>query len=68
MYTTTVLTKASHGMPRHKVKNVGQDPSKWCEGSDKKPARSQLLSERADPSGQHWSHVEPGRYDHVLSD
>ena len=59
MYTTTVLTKASHCMPRHKVKQVGMDRTKWCEGSGKKPAASHLLSERSDPAfcitGRMWN-------------
>ena len=42
-YTTSVLTKASHGMPRHKANGS------WCDGSGKPPHKSELQSERPDP-------------------
>jgi hypothetical protein len=51
-YNTTVLTKASHCMPRHKEKGIGRDGSKWCDGSGHKPGYSELLSERADPNAR----------------
>jgi hypothetical protein len=50
-------------MPRHKVKQVGRDKSKWCGGSGQKPYRSVLMSERTDPD------VQPstlGKYDGIL--
>jgi hypothetical protein len=64
-YTTTVLTKASHGMPRHKVKRIGQDGSKWCDGSGQKPSLSELLSERPDPD-VYGCHEPLGEYDAIL--
>lgn len=64
-YTTTVLTKASHGMPRHKCKGIGCDGSKWCEGSGQKPSHSELLSERAHPNSV-WSPAPLGHYDAIL--
>jgi hypothetical protein len=64
-YMTTVLTKASHSMPRHKEKGIGQDGSKWCEGSGQKPSISELLSERPDPNV--YGCQEPlGEYDAIL--
>jgi hypothetical protein len=64
-YMTTVLTKASHSMPRHKEKGIGRDGSKWCEGSGQKPSLSELLSERPDPNV--YGCQEPlGEYDAIL--
>ena len=64
-YMTTVLTKASHSMPRHKVKQVGEDGSKWCAGSGQKPYRSELQSERPDPDAP-IIHQNLGEYDGIL--
>ena len=41
-YATSVVTKASGGMPRHKCN------SEWCLGSNLQPGRSELLEERED--------------------
>ena len=42
-YTTSVVTKASGGMPRHKCNG------EWCIGSGLQPGCSELLDEREDP-------------------
>ena len=65
LYTTTVLTKASHGMPRHKVKQIGEDGSKWCAGSGQKPYLSELQSERPGPDAP-IIHQSLGEYDAIL--
>ena len=41
-YATSVVTKASGGMPRHKCNG------EWCLGSNLQPGRSELLEERED--------------------
>ena len=63
-YTTSVLTKASHGMPRHKANGS------WCDGSGKPPHKSELQSERPDPDFK-WlrdkrSYDPLGKHDYIL--
>ena len=64
-YTTSILTKASHGMPRHKANG------EWCDGSGKPPHKSVLQSERTDLEFQSRSlrmslQHELGKHDHIL--
>ena len=57
-YETSVVTKASGGMPRHK------SDGEWCPGSGCQPAHSELLSERRQRSG--ITEYALGAYDEIL--
>ena len=57
-YETSVVTKASGGMTRHKCNG------EWCLGSGLSPGSSELLHEQKDLSVYVWSDL--GRFDDIL--
>ena len=59
-YETSLLTKASQGMPRHKVKAGGS----WCDGSGQPPLKSVLQREL--PNTTIHSSQQLGTHDAIL--
>ena len=57
-YQTSVVTKVSGGMPRHKCNG------EWCPGSGRQPRHSKLLEEREDPNATCWNDL--GKCDAIL--